>query len=208
MKPILKKPALLTLLLAATASLSGCSNLQIFREDARQAGAAFGLLRDHQIQRSSNHVFPVSAGFYIAWDDLQTHDELDIERRAAGELYKQVARHFPRAALATAAQSLPDALHSSLQQRMDYLIYPRVLLWKEAVGNQEEMTYALGEDEVVSGFGLDRAQLQLAVLESSTGRIVDVAVVHSRTGLLSLRGDSSQQLLGIALQQYADSLFP
>lgn len=215
-------------LLLATAA---CSNVQTLRGElqhvyneslALTSGA--GLLADHNVERSANWVLSRDVSFYVALSGLEQFPFLrptaaqDLpnlqpapDDSLSAILAGEVRRQFPRVLRGDRTESLFDARQSATRNRIDFVIYPRVLLWEDTVGTWSEVADTLryrSDDDVRDAFGLDRARIQLTVLDTTTGRIVDVVSVQTRAGILGLYDETPDRLLVAALGQYVDSLVP
>lgn len=59
-----------------------------------------------------------------------------------------------------------------------------------------------------AAFGLDRARLQLTLLDATSGRILDVVTIDTRAGVINLYEENPQRLLASAVGRYVDSLVP
>jgi hypothetical protein len=123
----------------------------------------------------------------------------------------EVRRQFPRVLRAERSETLFDARQSAVRNRIDFVIFPRILLWEDTVGTWRELADTLRHrtgQELQDAFGLDRARIQLTVLDVTTGRVVDVVAIDTRAGLLGLYRDAPDRLLVAALGRYVDSLVP
>jgi len=213
------------------AVLTACSNLQTLRGEfnhiyneglALTSGA--GLIADHNITRSSHWVLSRDVSFYVALSGLEqyplllptTPNDIPLAQLAPDDslsalLTGEVRRQFPRVLRAERSETLFDARQSATRNRIDFVIYPRVLLWEDTVGTWAEIADTLRyrtRKEVQEAFGLDRARIQLTVLDTTTGRIVDVVSIETRAGALGLYEESPDRLLVAALGRYVDSLVP
>jgi len=212
-------------------TLTACSNVQTLRGEVYQIyneGLALtsgaGLLADHSIERSSHWVLSQDVSFYVALSGLEQFpvrrpvapNDLPLNQPAPDDslsviLAGEVRRQFPRVLRAERSETLFDARQSATRNRIDFVIYPRILLWEDTIGTWTEMAdtlrYREGK-EIQDAFGLDRARIQLTVLDTTTGRIVDVVSIQSRAGVLGLYEASPDRLLVAALGRYVDSLVP
>ncbi len=212
-------------------ALGACSNTQSLRGEmvhVYNQGLALtssaGILDDHAVTRSSHWVLSQDVSFYIALSGLEQYPLLrptqpeDLpstlpvpEDSLSLLLSGEVRRQFPRVLRAERSETLFDARQSAVRNRIDFVIFPRILLWEDTVGTWREMADTLRHrsgNELQDAFGLDRARLQLTVLDVTTGRVVDVVAIDTRAGLLGLYEDSPDRLLVAALGRYVDSLVP
>lgn len=215
------------LLLATTA----CSNVQTLRGELQQVyneslalTSDAGILDDHKVERSAHWVLSQDVSFYVALSGLEQYPflrpaaalDLPTLQPAPDDslsiiLAGEVRRLFPRVLRAERSESLFDARQSATLNRIDFVIYPRVLLWEDTVGTWSQIADTLrfrSGREVQDAFGLDRARIQLTVLDTTTGRIVDVVSIETRAGILGLYDETPDSLLVAALGQYVDSLVP
>ncbi len=212
-------------------ALGACSNTQSLRGEmvhVYNQGLALtssaGILDDHAVTRSSHWVLSQDVSFYIALSGLEQYPLLrptqpeDLpstlpvpEDSLSLLLSGEVRRQFPRVLRAERSETLFDARQSGVRKRVDFVIFRRILLWEDTVGTWREMADTLRHrsgNELQDAFGLDRARLQLTVLDVTTGRVVDVVAIDTRAGLLGLYDDSPDRLLVAALGRYVDSLVP
>lgn len=211
--------------------LAACSNVQTLRGEvhhiyneglALTSGA--GLLADHAVERSSHWVLSQDVSFYIALSGLEQFpilrptapDDIPLALPTPDDslsimLAGEVRRQFPRVLRAERSETLFDARQSATRNRIDFVIYPRILLWEDTIGTWTEMADTLryrDGKELQEAFGLDRARIQLTVLDTTTGRVVDVVSINTRAGLLSLYEETPDRLIVTALGRYVDSLVP
>ena len=212
-------------------SLAACSNTQSLRGEVSHLynqGLALtssaGILDDHEVTRSSHWVLSQDVSFYIALSGLEQYpfqrpaqpkelpSTLPVPEDSLSLLLSgEVRRQFPRVLRAEGSETLFDARQSAVRNRIDFVIFPRILLWEDTVGTWRELADTLRHrsgSELQDAFGLDRARIQLTVLDVTTGRVVDVVAIDTRAGLLGLYDDSPDRLLVAALGRYVDSLVP
>lgn len=229
------------LLAICIAPLLSCTGLQTIYHESSAISGRVGLTPDHQVQRYGHWVLPQDTSFYVAMsgindlvaiavpDAATALDEsaraidhgLELSQVATVEanqpdqvsdlLMSEIGLRFPRVLRATEVESIFSARQSAASSGLDYVIYPRLLLWEDTAGTWSEIADTLRYAEgpaLLAGFGLDRARLQLTLLEVNSGRIMDVVAIDSRGGLLALYQESPQRLLTSALGRYVDSLVP
>jgi len=211
--------------------VTGCSNVQTLRGEVHQIyneglslTSSAGLFADHDITRSSHWVLSQDVSFYVALSGLEEFptlrptgpDDIPIAQATPDDrlsilLSAEVRRQFPRVLRAERTETLFDARQTAILNRIDFVMYPRVQLWEDTVGTWTEIAdtlrYRSGQ-EVHDAFGLDRARIQLTVLDTTTGRIVDVVSINTRAGILGLYEETPDRLLVAALGRYVDSLVP
>lgn len=206
-------------------SLSACGHVHHLYNQGLTATGATGLIPSHQVERNGNWVLGQDTSFYVALsglaamqDAVLNHDNAVVEPGAfyvedqvADLLASQISRQFPRVMRASNTETLFDARQSALENRIDFVIYPRVYVWEDTVGTWSEMASALRQrkgTDMGAAFGLDRARLQLTLLDATSGRILDVVTIDTRAGVINLYEENPQRLLASAVGRYVDSLVP
>ena len=207
--------------------LSACAHVHHLYNQGVSATGATGLVPNHRVTRNGNWVLGQDTSFYVALsglteldttvlnrpDDLENAQEdlALVEDQVADLLTSEISRQFPRVMRAVGTESLFDARQSALSNRIDFVVYPRVYLWEDTIGTWTEMANALRyrkPDRMDDSFGLDRARLQLTLMDVTSGRILDVVSIDTRAGLLGLYEEPPERLLVSAVGQYVDSLVP
>lgn len=211
--------------------LTACSNVQTLRGEVVQIynqGLALtsgaGIVADHSVDRSAHWVLSQDVSFYVALSGLEQFPVLrptapgDLpltqpvpDDSLSAILAGEVRRQFPRVLRAERTETLFDARQSAARNRIDFVIYPRILLWEDTIGTWTELVDTLRyreRNEIQEAFGLDRARIQLTVLDTTSGRIVDVVAIQTRAGVLGLYEETPDRLLVAALGRYVDSLIP
>ncbi|MES3008078.1 MAG: DUF4823 domain-containing protein [Pseudomonadota bacterium] len=221
-----------SLLSVCAMSLLSCTGLQTLYNDSLAVSGSAGLTAEHRIERNSHWVLPQDTSFYVAMSGINdvlvlspplepVHDE-SLEQQTSRDLRNppdqvsdllidEISLRFPRVLRAGQTESLFNARQSALSNGLDYVVYPRLLVWEDTAGTWSEIAATLRYTEgqaLLDGFGLDRARLQLTVLETNSGRIMDVVSIDSRGGVLALYQENPQRLLASALGRYVDSLVP
>lgn len=211
--------------LLCVSALSACGHVQHLYNQGIAATGATGLIPNHRVERNTNWVLGQDTSFYVALSGLAAmqeavlnHDNAVVEPGAfyvedqvADLLANQISRQFPRVMRASGTETLFDARQSALENRIDFVIYPRVYVWEDTVGTWSELANSLRyrkATDMGAAFGLDRAQLQLTLLDASSGRILDVVTIDTRAGVINLYEENPQRLLASAVGRYVDSLVP
>ncbi len=208
-------------------ALSGCGHVHHLYNQGVAATGATGLIPDHRVQRNSNWVLGQDTSFYVALSGMSNMSEAVlssdkamatvgnsnaiVEDQLADLLASEIGRQFPRVMRANGTESLFDARQSALQNRIDFVVYPRIYVWEDTVGTWSEIADALRyrkAQNMGGAFGLDRARLQLTLLDSTSGRILDVVSIDTRAGILDLYDENPQRLLASAVGRYVSSLVP
>lgn len=218
------KSLLLTILVLCITT--SCSFKQVYDYGAA-VPAVTGLTPAHSFERNARWVLSQDSSFYVALsvsehgreDDIQSLASLSADDEVVVQIHNavtdvlavQIGRRFPRVMRSQQIESLFSARQSALQNRIDFVIYPRLLVWEDTVGTWSEIAHVLRVRETSqasSAFGLDRARLHLTVMDSTSGRILDVVSIDTRAGVLNLYEENPGQLLSSALGGYLDSLVP
>tara|TARA_R110002167_G_scaffold110677_7_gene281472 strand:+ start:50883 stop:51539 length:657 start_codon:yes stop_codon:yes gene_type:complete len=211
--------------LLCVSALSACGHVHHLYNQGVAATGATGLIPDHNVTRTSNWVLGQDTSFYVALSGLAAmqetvlnHDNavvapgaFYVEDQVADLLANQISRQFPRVMRASGTETLFDARESALNNRIDFVVYPRIYVWEDTIGTWSEMASALRHREATDmgpAFGLDRARLQLTLLDATSGRILDVVTIDTRAGVINLYEENPQRLLASAVGRYVDSLVP
>lgn len=211
--------------LISLCSLGACGHVHHLYNQGVTATGATGLIPDHRVTRNSNWVLGQDTSFYVALSGLAAMQEavlnydvavvepgaFYVEDQVADLLTSQISQQFPRVMRASGTETLFDARQSALENRIDFVIYPRVYVWEDTVGTWSELASALRNREASdmgAAFGLDRARVQLTLLDASSGRILDVVTIDTRAGVINLYEENPQRLLASAVGRYVDSLVP
>lgn len=214
-------------LFLASCLLSACAHVHQLYNQGLAASGATGLVPNHSVNRNGNWVLGQDTSFYIALSGLSDvdatflnlreetsnvdEDRAFVEDQVADLLVSEISRQFPRVMRASATESLFDARNSALGNRIDFVLYPRVYLWEDTIGTWTEMANALRyrrAERMDDAFGLDRARLQLTLMDATSGRILDVVSIDTRAGLLGLYEQTPERLLLAAVGQYVNALVP
>ncbi len=216
---------LISLFLLSLPMLS-CTNVQSLWVDGHALASQTGLSPEHRIQRNGHWVLPQNTSFYVAQGDISDLEVLrpivtPPEEESAGNpwepdqlgilLAREIARHFPLVLRAERSESLFAALESAQRYGIDYVLYPHMQHWQDGAGTWTEVADSVRyreSSEAANAFGLDRARLQLTLLESSSGRIMDVVSIETRGGVMTAYGENPEGLLVAAVGRYVDSLVP
>lgn len=202
-------------------SLAGCADLQRVYEEGVAITAFAGIIPKHDVDRTSHWILHQDTSFYVAvsgqtyFDTVVPIPSPNTEQRVldavSSILVEEISLRFPRVMRANTPQSMFEARMSAISSGIDYVVYPRLLVWQDTAGTWTEIADALRYQHpagVEDGFGLDRTRLHLTLMESGSGRIMDVIQIESRAGIVSLYEETPQRLLVAAVGRYVDSLLP
>ncbi|MDO8271295.1 MAG: DUF4823 domain-containing protein [Gammaproteobacteria bacterium] len=211
------------LLAICIAPLLSCTGMQALYNDGVAFSDHIGLTSDHQVERNAHWVLSQDTSFYVAMSGINELIALTVPTalpatvdtnppdQVSDLLMSEIGLRFPRVMRAGEVESIFSARQSAASSGLDYVVYPRLLLWEDTAGTWSEIADTLRYTDspaLLDGFGLDRARLQLTLLEVNSGRIMDVVAIDSRGGLLALYQENPQRLLASALGRYVDSLVP
>lgn len=201
--------------------VASCADLQRAYDEAAAVTAFVGVVPKHDLNRTGHWILHQDTSFYVAVSgqtQLETvvpipspNTEQRVLNVVSDVVADQISIRFPRVMRAQAPQSMFDARMSAIGSGIDYVVYPRVLVWQDTAGTWTELADALRyrhPASVEDGFGLDRTRLQLTLMESGSGRIIDVILLESRAGIVTLYEETPQRLLVAAVGRYVDSLLP
>lgn len=204
-----------------TLCLTSCADIHRAYEEGVAMTAFAGIIPKHEVGRTGNWILHQDTSFYVAVSGRTNLDTVvPIPSRKTEErvlnavsdvLTDEISLRFPRVMRATGPQSMFEARLSAISSGLDYVVYPRLLVWQDTAGTWSEIADALRyqhEASVEDGFGLDRTRLQLTLMETGSGRIMDVIQIESRAGIVSLYEETPQRLLVAAVGRYVDSLLP
>jgi len=188
---------------------NACSNVQSVVYDGLNAGRSAGLLANHKIDRTNHWVLPVDSSFYVAVNSIGSEYGDTIGVKVSEIIHQEVSKRFHSVMKADAAESLDYAKNSANLNGLDYLVYPNIFVWRDTPGTWTEIGQLLrssSSSAIVNEFGLNRVMVQIVLLESSTGLVIDIASIESQSGLLTLYEESPDSLLVTGVGQYFQSL--
>ncbi|MDT8429486.1 MAG: hypothetical protein RQ757_12040 [Pseudomonadales bacterium] len=202
---ISKTSILCSLLLLSV--LAACSTVDRLAYDIKSAGDQTGLLSMHQLERSSSFVFPAQAGFVVEIPEQCRIEPQQQDCQLGLLLNVLMGTRFPRVMPAYGDSSLST---DNRGNAMEYTVHtqllsspPRIDELSGAIVTSAALQPSSAQREVIQ---LDDYEIRLLVLESVTGRIVDVSSLSVRAGLNHLSANSQQKLLYAALTDYVQSL--
>jgi hypothetical protein len=190
-------------------SLAGCSSLNMLYNDSREMVQGSGLIRSESITRNSRWVLPRNSSFYLARSSTLADVSIDETRTLTTVVEEAALRHFRRVRIGLFPESLDYSLTSASMAGANYVIYPTLLTWDDNLGTWTEIAQSLlndSTDEIVTSFGLDQVAVQIIILDTATGNMVDLVKVESESGFFSLYGDQPGALLAPALENYFSNL--
>ena len=189
--------------------LGSCSSANFAWQESKDLFEASQLLTTTNIRRESRWVLPAHASFYIARSQNISSISAQHANTLTNLLETAVSSNFSGVRVGLFPESPAYALNSAQRSGINYVVYPRLLRWDDRLGNWTEILTSLRQDsneEIVASFGLDKAQVQLIILDTVSGKQVDIVRIDSGSGWLSLYADKPESILLPGLLEYFDSL--
>ncbi len=199
-----------TLILAALVTqLLGCTSLNSVYQESRELFEASKLLGTGEVVRDTNWVIPAHSSFYVARSNHLSNSNPEHANALIGLLETAISNSFSGVRIGLFPESTDFALRSAQRAGSNYVVYPRLLRWDDRLGTWTEVMTSLRQDsneDIVAGFGLDQALVQLIIIDANSGKQVDLARIESGSGWLSLYGDNPATILLPSLMEYFSSL--
>jgi hypothetical protein len=190
-------------------ALVSCSSMNSAWQESRQLFEASQLLTTTAIRRETRWVIPAHASFYIARSQHISSVNPAHANALTDLLETAVSNSFSGVRIGLFPESPDYALRSAQRAGSNYVVYPRLLAWDDRLGTWTEILTSLRQDsneEIVAKVGLDHALVQLIILDTMSGKQVDIARIESGSGWLSLYDDQPATILLPGLLEYFDSL--
>ncbi len=198
----------LPILLLVLLVLNACANVVDNYQKGKQIISALGITDNHRVNRSSHWVVKLDSSFYVATPVMPN---VDAAEKIARTIKTVMTGYFAHVQGGEHAESMSYAHDTAKQFNVDYLVYPRILVWQDSLGTWTEIRDAMREmnsEELEKNFARDRAMLQLSLIEVTSGRLIDIASIESLSGLLTLYDNNPEKMMATALHEYANSLRP
>lgn len=103
------------------------------------------------------------------------------------------SRHMRRVEQATSPQTFEKALEAAKKANAAYLISPTILHWEDRATEWSAKS--------------DKVEMRISVVNTTSGKVIETAIVGGASGLATFGGDHPQDLLPEPVRQYVDSLF-
>jgi hypothetical protein len=188
----------LCLLLAA-----GCMKPSDMTQQARYYMGDAGLMDHYKITRSGNWRIQSDSQLYIAQGHfVPVGHAYSRPNVVAEEAFAAAVQVFPMVRRAEQPLGLEQALDQARAQRSDYLLYSRFASARDGASTMAEWE----ETRRFGDLGIDRAVLQLVLMETSSRRVVDFVVIESKGGFLQFYKASPEDLLRRPLEDYTRRL--
>lgn len=192
-----------TILILTLGLLGACMKPSDMQTSARHYLGDAGLMNHYEITRSATWTLqPDSALFISQGHFLPVGHSYSRPNVVAEETFAAAVQVFPRVRRAEQPQGLEQALAEARRHGSDYLLYGRFARARDAVGDLEHWN----ESQQFADLGLDKAVLQLMLLETATERLIDFAVIEARGGFLQFYQAEPEDLLRRPLEDYTRRL--
>ena len=90
-------------------------------------------------------------------------------------------------------QPYDDAVLFAKDKKFKYLIYPTILHW---------------ENHATEWNGIpDKVEVKIEIIETSTDKLIEAAIISGRSGLATFGGDQPQDLLPLPVEEFISNLF-
>ncbi|WP_022962422.1 DUF4823 domain-containing protein [Halopseudomonas pelagia] len=190
-------------LLVVLSVLVGCMKPSDMQKSARYYLGDAGLMNHYQIKRNATWRLQPDSTLYIAQGHfVPVGHPYARPNVVAEEAFAAAVQVFPMPRRAEQPLGLEEALEQAYLHRSDYLLYTRFARADDAVGDAEHWN----ESRDLADVGLDRAVLQMMLMETSTRQLVDFAVVETRGGFLQFYQAEPEDLLRPPLEDYTRRL--
>jgi len=189
--------------------VSGCSSLNTAYYEAHQLAQAVGVAPLSSVDRNDRWVIPRKARFYVAKNNVLADLSSDNSTLLTRLVEQSMRQHFGSVRQGLYPESLENSIRSAKMTGSQFVVYPKVLRWDDKLGTWTEIFYSLrnqSNSEIVEGFGLDRAAVQIIILDASSGAVVDFVHLEAGSGLFGLYGDRPESLIVPTLSDYFGQL--
>ena len=186
-------------LLLGLAVLGGCMKPSDLRESARYYLDDAGLTNNYRINRSATWTLESDSSLYIAQGHfLPVGHPYSRPNVVAEEAFAAAVQVFPLVQRAQQPAGLDEALNQARSERADYLLYTRFARAEGADPEQQQDQW--------SELGVDKAMLQLILMETSTRHVVDFVTIETGGGFLQFFKAKPSTLLRPPLEDYTRRL--
>jgi hypothetical protein len=189
--------------------LSSCSTLNSVYYESHQLAQAAGLVSLNQVNRTSRWVLARDSSFYIA----KNTDLASLSAESASGLSQiiehAVGNHFSAIRSGLYPESIENSLASAQMAGSQFVIYPKLMVWDDKLGTWTEILNSLrnkSNQQILAEIGLDRAAVQIIILDVANEELVDFVLVEAGSGLFSLYGDNPSSLIMSPLSEFFSQL--
>ena len=191
------------LYLGLAVALTGCMKVSDMQAGVGAQLRDAGFLDQSVTQRSGNWRLQTDSFIYVAQGhfipDGNAYPKPNV---VAEQAYNGFIQYFPMIRRATAPLGLEQAMQEAKSFGAHYLLYARFASADDRIGSRVEWE----EQQSLRRLGVDRGVIQLMLLETNTGYLVDNARIHSRGGFLSFYENRPEDLIARPLEDYAKRL--
>ncbi|MBD8684414.1 DUF4823 domain-containing protein [Pseudomonas sp. CFBP 13719] len=189
--------------LLALLALSGCMKVSDLGEGARYHLSDAGVLNHSETRRFNNLRVQPDSFIYIGQGAfVPPGGAYPRPNVVAEQAFEAFVEYFPLVRRAPAPLGLEQALGEARNAGAHYLLYTRFARADDRIGNADEWA----DQEALDRLGVDSSVIQIMLIETSTRYLIDTATIRSRGGLLTMRDNKPEDLLGPPLEDYARSL--
>lgn len=179
--------------------IAGCMKPSDMRQGARYYLDDAGLTNNYRINRSATWTLQSDSSLYIAQGHfVPAGHPYSRPNVVAEEAFAAAVQVFPLVQRAHQPAGLDEALDQAFSSRSDYLLYTR---FANAEGADASKTQDQRND-----VGVDKAVLQLILMETSTRRVVDFVTIETKGGFLQFFKAKPSTLLRPPLEDYTRRL--
>ncbi|SDS35166.1 protein of unknown function [Halopseudomonas xinjiangensis] len=190
-------------LVVSVLMLAGCMKPSDMQKEARYYLGDTGLMDHYQIHRSASRTLQSDSQLYIAQGHfVPVGHPYARPNVVAEEAFAAAVQVFPLVRRAEQPLGLEEALLAARMQRAHYLMYTRFASAREGVSTTEQWE----RRDSWSDVGIDRAVLQLILIETSTEHVVDFVTIETRGGFLQFYKANAEDLLRPPLEDYTRRL--
>ena len=120
----------------------------------------------------------------------------------AEQAYNGFIEYFPLVRRATAPLGLEQAMQEAKHFGAHYLLYARFASADDRIGTRVEWE----DQQSLRRLGLDKGVIQLMLIETNTGYLIDTTRIRSRGGFLTFYDNRPEDLIAAPLRDYAQRL--
>lgn len=183
--------------------LGGCMKPSHLAEGALVQLRDVGLLDHSDTRRAKNYRLQQDSFIYIAQGHfVPAGKAYPRPNVVAEEAFNGFVEYFPQVRRAPAPLGLEQAMGEARGAGAHYLLYTRFAGADDRIGTGQE----LDDQRALDRLGTDRSVIQLMVIETGTGYLVDTARIRSRGGFLTFYDNQPEELIGPPLRDYARRL--
>lgn len=185
-------------LLCGVVFLSGCTTLSELYLQTEELALNSRLLSYGSASRSSRWVLSRESEFYVARNSELTTLNTANSDALTNVIQQAIRASFPQSQVAMLPETLAQARLKADSIGADFLVFPSIIVWNDKIGGWSELYSTLRYDsngQIVSKFGLDKAQVQIIIVHAATGSVFDVIKLQASSGVLTLYGDSPDSIL-------------